>query len=51
MATGRITNDPKGKVKLDRLVAEGGDPLPPWRLHDLRRTLATGFQRLGVRLT
>lgn len=39
----------KGKVKLDRLVAEGGDPLPPWRLHDLRRTLATGFQRLGVR--
>ena len=20
-----------------------------WRLHDLRRTLATGFQRLGVR--
>lgn len=39
----------KGKVKLDRLVAEGGHPLPPWRLHDLRRTLATGFQRLGVR--
>ncbi|MCL6741569.1 site-specific integrase [Sphingomonas sp. RB56-2] len=23
---------------------------PPWRLHDLRRTLATGLQRLGVRL-
>ena len=27
----------------------GGDPIAPWRLHDLRRTLATGFQRLGVR--
>lgn len=39
----------KGKTKLDKLIAEDGDPLPPWRLHDLRRTLATGFQRLGVR--
>lgn len=40
----------KGKTKLDKLVAaDGGDPLAPWRLHDLRRTLATGFQRLGVR--
>jgi len=25
-------------------------PLPPWSLHDLRRTVATGLQRLGVRL-
>jgi integrase len=24
--------------------------LPDWRLHDLRRTVATGLQRLGVRL-
>jgi integrase len=24
--------------------------LPDWRLHDLRRTVATGMQRLGVRL-
>lgn len=32
-----------------RIAADGDDPLPPWRLHDLRRTLATGFQRLGVR--
>ncbi|MCW3838143.1 tyrosine-type recombinase/integrase [Sphingomonas canadensis] len=40
----------KGKTKLDRLIAEdGGEPVAPWRLHDLRRTLATGFQRLGVR--
>ncbi|CAN5618962.1 site-specific integrase [soil metagenome] len=40
----------KGKNKLDELIAaDGGGPLPQWRLHDLRRTLATGFQRLGVR--
>ena len=39
-----------GKKRLDRLVAaDGGDPIAPWRLHDLRRTFATGFQRLGVR--
>ena len=32
------------------MVAEdGGDQIVPWRLRDLRRTLATGFQRLGVR--
>lgn len=40
----------KGKVKLDSVIEErDGEPLPPWRLHDLRRTLATNFQRLGVR--
>ncbi|MEJ6010648.1 site-specific integrase [Novosphingobium aquae] len=47
---GGFTAYDKGKKKLDRLVCEdGGDPIAPWRLHDLRRTLATGFQRLGVR--
>jgi integrase len=46
----RFTAYSKGKNKLDKLVAaDGGDALPAWRLHDLRRTLATGFQRLGVR--
>lgn len=40
----------KGKEKLDAIVAaDGEDALLPWRLHDLRRTLATGMQRLGVR--
>lgn len=40
----------KGKREIDQLIAEdGGEPVAPWRLHDLRRTLATGFQRLGVR--
>ncbi len=50
----------KAKLKLDAAIAkarakaagEGADvpPFPVWRLHDLRRTTATGLQRLGVRL-
>jgi hypothetical protein len=40
---------------LDKIVAEllaeqnGARAMEPWRLHDLRRTVATGLQRLGVR--
>jgi integrase len=26
-----------------------GDNIQPWRIHDLRRTAATGMARLGVR--
>jgi hypothetical protein len=32
------------------LNPDSAAPMPPWRLHDLRRTVATGLQRLGVRL-
>ncbi len=35
----------KIKARLDRLSGVSG-----WRYHDLRRTVATGLQRLGVRL-
>lgn len=35
----------KAKTALDKAAGVGG-----WRLHDLRRTMATGLQRLGVRL-
>lgn len=39
------------KARIDALAAEIAEgPLAPWRLHDLRRTCATGLQRLGVRL-
>jgi integrase len=39
------------KRRLDARIAElRGQPLAPWRLHDLRRSGATGLQRLGVRL-
>ncbi|MCW5750880.1 MAG: site-specific integrase [Alphaproteobacteria bacterium] len=41
------------KVRLDEAIAaqarEDGVAAPaPWRLHDLRRTLATGLERLGI---
>jgi len=46
----RYTGYGKGKKAIDRLLArDGGEAVPDWRLHDLRRTVATGFQRLGVR--
>jgi integrase len=35
----------KGKKKLDGLFPAG---MPAWRLHDLRRTCATGLAKLGV---
>ena len=47
---GAFTAHAAGKRKIDALLAaEDGGDIPGWRLHDLRRTLATGFQRLGVR--
>lgn len=42
----------KAKAELDNAITKTrpqADPLPAWRVHDLRRTLATGLQRLGVR--
>lgn len=42
----------KAKAELDNAIANGrteADALAAWRVHDLRRTLATGLQRLGVR--
>ena len=40
----------KWKTTLDDTIRDGDGDVEPWRLHDLRRTLATGLQRLGVRL-
>lgn len=44
----------RAKARLDKEIAaiaskEEIPPPAPWRVHDLRRTLATGLQRLGVR--
>lgn len=41
----------KAKARLDAKIAElnDGEGLDHWTLHDLRRTLATGLQRLGIR--
>jgi integrase len=40
------------KQALDAEIAKaaGGRPIAPYVLHDLRRSIATGLQRLGVRL-
>jgi integrase len=51
----------KAKAALDKAIADARAkvataadtspaPLAPWSVHDLRRTVATGLQRLGVRL-
>jgi integrase len=44
----------KAKLRLDaaagEIAEEAGLKLSEWRLHDLRRTVATGLQKLGVRL-
>jgi integrase len=34
----------RAKSRIDKLMG----PIPPWRFHDLRRTVATGLQRLHV---
>jgi integrase len=38
----------KAKVHLDEALAASGHPMPPWRLHDLRRSAASGMAQLGI---
>lgn len=42
----------KLKLRLDAAIARAaekdGAEVAPWKLHDLRRTIATGMQRLGI---
>ena len=38
----------EARAGLDRRAAAAGHPLAPWRLHDLRRTVATRTAELGV---
>jgi integrase len=40
----------EARVKAAAAAATSPAPLVPWSVHDLRRTVATGMQRLGVRL-
>jgi integrase len=40
----------KAKRRLDEAMTHAaGEAVEPWRTHDLRRTVATGLQRLGIR--
>jgi integrase len=45
-ARGKMPSRARGKERLDKLVGE----IEPWRLHDLRRSLASGLARMGVPL-
>jgi integrase len=50
-ATGRsaISGFSGAKERLDAEIAKTrGDPLPAWRIHDLRRTCRTNLPRLGI---
>jgi integrase len=58
---GTLTTWAMSKIALDRAITETrakaaaatgttATPLAPWCVHDLRRVVATGLQRLGVRL-
>ena len=38
----------KAKAECDRLIAAGGDEMPAWRWHDLRRTARTNLSRLRL---
>jgi integrase len=38
----------KAKAQLDSRLKAGGKPLKPWRLHDLRRSAATGMAEIGI---
>ena len=38
----------KAKAQLDLRLRAGGKPLKPWRLHDLRRSAATGMAEIGI---
>lgn len=46
-----VSGHSRAKQRIDVLVTKlnGGEALERWTVHDLRRTLATGMQRLGVR--
>ncbi len=50
--TTAISGFSRAKRNLDAAVAElnGGESIAPWTLHDIRRSVASGFQRLGVPL-
>ena len=48
-----ISGVSKSKAALDKKVAEirgEGESIKSWRTHDLRRTGATGLQKMGIRL-
>jgi integrase len=47
-----ISGFSKAKSQLDATIAElnGGVPIPPWRIHDLRRAMASGMAKMGIQM-
>jgi integrase len=50
IGTSPVSGISKAKARLDQLVAAAnrGKAIPPWRLHDLRRTFVSGCARLRI---
>src|SRR5690606_6239280 len=49
--TGGASGYSKAAQRLrDKVAKEIGAPVEEWHWHDIRRTMATGMQRLGIRL-
>jgi Integrase len=46
--TGGFQGWSKAKARLDKRIAETGAKVRPWRLHDIRRTVATRMGDLGI---
>ena len=46
----KVSGWSKAKRQLDDALIEAKQELPSWTVHDLRRTVATGLQKLGVNL-
>lgn len=46
--TGGFQGWSKAKAKLDNRIVEADEKVRPWRLHDLRRTVATRLGELGI---
>ncbi len=45
-----ISGFSKAKLNLDKRIAElnSGEPIPPWSIHDIRRSVASGMARIGA---
>ena len=46
--TGGFSGWSKSKVRLDERIAAMGSTLTPWTIHDLRRTVVTGMNDIGI---
>ncbi len=43
-----ISGFSKAKPRYDKIIAEDVGQIPPWRIHDIRRTVASGMAEIGI---